>query len=254
MFDEKFEVFLADDAASKVIHFNIRYQVYCEDKKFEDPSQFPDSLERDEYDDKDAVHFIVKDKENGKWVAAMRLIVNENCQLPVTHKCELNPDFDVIGQRVIEISRLCVLNEYRGAVRANGDKKRLDVARAVKDNVLEMPCAETKKNKGQEIFMSLIRTAYQYGQHNQVYFGVALMTRPLARMLRFIGLNVNPAGSSCEFNGTRYPFRFDLLNVVSDLIRMPPKMQQFFVAGPVYQLHSERCAISDESRSVASFR
>jgi len=238
MFDENFEVFLADDAASKAIHFNIRYQVYCEDKKFEEASQFPDGLERDAYDQEDAVHFIVRDRLSGEWAAAMRLIINENCQLPASEKCEFNPDFDAVGQRVIEISRLCVLKQYRGAIRLSNDKKRSDDAHTVKDNVYKIHKVDTAKNKGQEIFMGLIRVAYQYGQHNQVYFGVALMTRPLARMLRFIGLNVNPVGSRCEFNGTRYPFRFDLVNVVSDMIRMPKKLQDFFVGGPVYKSYS----------------
>ncbi len=35
MFDDHFEVFLADTRESKEIHYSIRYQVYCEEMGFE---------------------------------------------------------------------------------------------------------------------------------------------------------------------------------------------------------------------------
>ena len=72
MVSKNFEVILANDPRSRHIHYQLRYQVFCLETGYEDPSQFPDGEEKDEWDD-DAAHFLVKERSSGQWVAAMRL-------------------------------------------------------------------------------------------------------------------------------------------------------------------------------------
>ena len=48
MFDERYEVFLADNETARQIHHKVRYQVYCLEEGFEDQNDFDDNQERDE--------------------------------------------------------------------------------------------------------------------------------------------------------------------------------------------------------------
>ena len=68
MFDNRYEVILADTAEARQIHYNLRYQVYCLEEEFESREAFPDQMERDTWDD-NSVHFIVRCKETMEWLA-----------------------------------------------------------------------------------------------------------------------------------------------------------------------------------------
>ena len=59
MFDDYFEVYLANNEEAKRVHYNTKYQVYCEEMGFENKANFSENCERD-YWDNHSVHFIVK--------------------------------------------------------------------------------------------------------------------------------------------------------------------------------------------------
>jgi N-acyl amino acid synthase of PEP-CTERM/exosortase system len=82
MFDNNFEVFLADTPESKAIHYSIRYQVYCEEMGFENKDNFPLEQEFDEYDSQ-STHFIVRTRLTGHWVGAIRMVFNTDHFLPI---------------------------------------------------------------------------------------------------------------------------------------------------------------------------
>ncbi|MCP5429558.1 MAG: GNAT family N-acetyltransferase [Chromatiaceae bacterium] len=74
MFDENFRVCFADTPFGVALHQRIRYQVFCLDKGFEDPSAFSTAQETDAWDDQSA-HFIVQNKKTLQWVAATRIVL-----------------------------------------------------------------------------------------------------------------------------------------------------------------------------------
>ena len=51
MTNNSYEVILADTEESKSIHYNLRYQIFCMEKGFEEASKFQDKMEKDVYDD-----------------------------------------------------------------------------------------------------------------------------------------------------------------------------------------------------------
>ena len=113
MFDDHFEVFLADTRESKEIHYSIRYQVYCEEMGFENKDDFPLEQEFDEYD-KHSTHFIVRARQTGQWVGAMRMIFKNDQPLPLEKHCTLNTIIENnIFNRSVEISRLCLVKDIR---------------------------------------------------------------------------------------------------------------------------------------------
>ena len=113
MFDDHFEVFLADTRESKEIHYSIRYQVYCEEMGFENKEDFPSEQEFDEYDSH-STHFIVRTRQTGQWVGAMRMIFKNDQLFPLEKHCTLNTMIkNDIFNRSVEISRLCLVKEIR---------------------------------------------------------------------------------------------------------------------------------------------
>ena len=93
-----YEVVLANTAESKKIHFNLRYQIYCIEKGFEEAKQFPDELEKDEYDDR-AVHFLIKHKADQQWVGTFRLIIDKFHDLPISQHAQIDPFHRVEAQK-----------------------------------------------------------------------------------------------------------------------------------------------------------
>jgi N-acyl-L-homoserine lactone synthetase len=113
MFDDKYEVIVADTPAARHIHHRIRYEVYCLEYRFEDPALHPDHEEHDQWDD-NAVHFLVRHRASGEWIGAMRLIRPVHGQLPIHEASDMTsaalPNFD---GRAWELSRTCILGAYR---------------------------------------------------------------------------------------------------------------------------------------------
>ena len=108
MFDEDFRVCFADTPFGVALHQRIRYQVFCLDKGFEDPSAFSTSRETDAWDDHSA-HFIVQNKKSQQWVAATRLVLPKpGSPLPVDTLGAFERDrLEDPGLQVAEISRFC---------------------------------------------------------------------------------------------------------------------------------------------------
>ena len=114
MFDERYEVIVADTPVARRIHHRIRYQVYCLENGFEDPARYPDGEERDEWDEH-SVHFIVRDRLSGEWIGAMRLIKPVEGILPIQRAAQLDAQAEPQGayRKVWELSRTCILREVR---------------------------------------------------------------------------------------------------------------------------------------------
>lgn len=197
MFDDKYQVFLADTEESKKIHYQLRYQVYCLDKGFEAAEDFPDEMEIDEYDH-NAVHFIVKDKRNGQWLAAMRLVISSPDQLPLRKVVAIN-DAETIDQipKVAELSRLSVLEDFRYT-----------------------PCPKDENSirpTGPELILGLLRAGKLYCQCNGIEHWLFLCRNSLAHILKRSGLNVHKIGPKCNYRGPRFPFRMNILNAFDDV-------------------------------------
>ena len=99
-----FEVILADDEWGRQIHYQLRYQVFCFETGYEDPTQFPDGEEKDEWDD-EATQFIVRERGSGEWVAAMRLVLPSLQNLPIHDRVPIEPSLKRDQSQSAEISR-----------------------------------------------------------------------------------------------------------------------------------------------------
>ena len=201
-----YEVVLANTAASQKIHFNLRYQIYCIEKGFEEAKQFPDGLEKDEYDDR-AVHFLIKHKADHQWVGTFRLIIDKFHDLPISQHAHIAHAHQADPQKaVVEFSRLGILRPFQ--------KHSQKIARDSEDPDL---C----------IVFNAISAGIEYsrkcGSH-KIYF---LCRRSLIRVVNKMGIKTHQVGDKTVYRGTRYPYKLDLADFPLRLFETRHALQEF---------------------------
>ena len=215
MFDQHYEVLLADTPKSKAIHYGIRYQVYCEEMGFENKADFPQEQEFDHYDDH-AAHFIVRTKQDGQWVGAMRMVFKNDQLLPLEKHCALTTQISNNHlNRSIEISRLCLIKSIRKRsldyinTLALADEKKP----AKDDNVIPF---HPKKRLEQSIIWGLIRAGALHCEKHNIYNCYFFVSNALAKILYKHGFNLQQIGEPFQFNGERLPFEITISEVMAN--------------------------------------
>jgi N-acyl amino acid synthase of PEP-CTERM/exosortase system len=218
MFDDHFEVFLADTNESKEINYSIRYQVYCEEMGFENKDDFPLEQEFDEYD-KHSVHFIVRHKKTEQWIGAMRLIFKNDQKLPIEQHCLLNEKLSTKErQKTVELSRLCVLKEIRRRVSdTNPPYGITDEQREINetDNV---KLFKNHHRINRSIIWGILNAASEYCYSNHITNWYFMTTSSLAKILNKGGFKMSHVGESCYHRGERFPFKKDVFETYKNEI------------------------------------
>ena len=221
MFDTHFEVFLADTPESKEIHYSIRYQVYCEEMGFENKSDFPMEMEFDEYDHF-AEHFIVRHKESGDWIAAMRLVISGEKGLPMEKHCVLHEQIDNnYFRKAAELSRLCVLGKVRKSV------------------------GQGSRRVNQSIIWGLLNAASEYCHHNTLNWYFMTCTS-LKKVLSRGGCKMSTIGDLCHHKGERYPFKKDTVDTYHN-----EEWRDNFINGKAFIQFSEYFGVGEATLKVA---
>ncbi|MGR9088177.1 MAG: PEP-CTERM/exosortase system-associated acyltransferase [Gammaproteobacteria bacterium] len=206
MFDDQFEVILADTWESKEIHYSIRYQVYCEESGFENSRDFPFKREHDRYDDR-AIHFIVRHKTTGQWIGAMRLIRKTDQLLPIELHCRLDQKINKSGsgQGAVELSRLCLIIQIR---RKYSDTKVTVKVMEGCEQIRTTDKIRTLNDRrvNRSILWGLIYAAAKYSYQNNIPNWYFMTTQALEKILRNGGLDMTTIGAPCDYRGKRFPF------------------------------------------------
>lgn len=210
MFDNNFEVFLADTPKGKEIHYSIRYQVYCEEMGFENKDDFPQQLEYDNDDDK-SVHFIVRTKgKDGMWVGAMRLIYKKDNLLPIEQSCKIDEKIssnDLFG--AVELSRLCLVKDVRRGFKDIDPPHGIEEESNLPEETDKVKLLPSQRKINRIIIWGLIHAAAEYCYGNRIRNWYFMTTTALAKVLRRGGLNLMNIGDSCQHNGERFPFKMN---------------------------------------------
>ena len=247
MFDQYFEVFLADNAAGKEINYRTRYQVYCLETGYEDPSLFPEKTETDAFDQY-AVHFIARARATGEWIAALRLVIRPFDSLPMNAHASV--DFSLLpdaiaqdiktGQRSLccEVSRLCVISSYRRRA-----QERITPYQMPYNPDQEPPPTNTtdpsERRKAPWLMLGLINAARDYGETNNIRHWFFLVADALARIMEGIGFGLTKVGPLCEHRGKRRPYFRDLNTPFDNIAERLPLVYDMFTRPSGYRLYSE---------------
>lgn len=161
-------------------YFRLRWQVYCNEKGFLDPDDYPGAIERDEFDDV-SYHFGCVD-EDGTVIAGVRLVPDSPLGFPAHRHCRIDIGFEPWVQSA-ELSRLVFSKGYRRGS-GRGD-------RAVAD------C---------EIVLGLYRAVYRMSKRAGITHWLAAMEPSLARLLNRFHFSFAPVGPETDYYGAVRPY------------------------------------------------
>lgn len=217
MFDKYFDVYLADTPKSKEKHYHIRYQVYCDEMGFEDKKNLWAHQESDQWDER-AVHFLVRHRETGQWIGAMRIVFKENGILPLQEFCSLDHEYDK-DSLDIEISRLCLIKDIRRRKTDDdpplGLNTRADLPINDNENITAL---YSRRQINRSIIWGLFRAASLYSSEHRIDNWYFLGTKALARIISREGFKMMQAGAACDHRGKRYPYRIELPEILDNTI------------------------------------
>ncbi|MBK1672847.1 GNAT family N-acyltransferase [Ectothiorhodospira shaposhnikovii] len=270
MFGARYEVIVADTPGTLQIHHEIRYLVYCLEKGFEDSRAFSDGQESDHWDS-NATAFIVRERETGQWLGAMRLVHSVQGELPVHRITRVSAgDASPVTGGAVELSRICITQDYvrrrrtgsmtsdapgwgiqggdgTGVVWRNQQRGPLFRTTPADDgeclnrqgmNAMVGPVLAKEELScsltlpmRSELFAVMLRAAIEYSRDRNIPYMYFLVNRALARMVRRLGFEFSLAGVPCEYRGTRYPFLAHLDTAVQRAIQASPDMARLFLHG-----------------------
>lgn len=180
--------------------YRLRYRVYCEERRFLPPENYPDGAETDAFDAQ-SVNFAAFDQD-GRVAAAVRLVCPEKARaLPYQEHCHLydgmvQPDPAKAG----EVSRLVLNKGYRTPPGGGGTGT---------------------------VVMEVYRAMYQYSHEHGIRYWYAAMERPLLRMLARIGVVFERIGPEVDYFGPVAPFLLDLEELDRNLAQFNPEFLHF---------------------------
>jgi N-acyl amino acid synthase of PEP-CTERM/exosortase system len=247
MFDQYFEVFLADTAEGKEINHRIRYQVYCLETGYEDPSRYPDKREVDAFDEH-AVHFIARSRSSGEWIAALRLVIRPFDSLPMSEFTGV--DFGILSDEITrdiqtgqtslcaEVSRLCVVASFRRRAQERNTPYQMSY-NPDRDSPPSNTSDPAERRKAPWLMLGLINAAREYSETHNIRYWFFLVADALARIMEGLGFALTKVGPPCEHRGVRRPYFRDLTTSFDNIAQRLPIVYQMFTQPSGYRLYSE---------------
>lgn len=190
--------------------YRMRYEVYCLEMGFERPEQFPDGLERDDYDRR-ARHCLLQHRATGLYAGSVRLVLqdqkNSNSLFPFEKHCGHSLDRSILDpmrlprDRIGEISRLTVTARFRRRQSDHGSTSE----------AMSGPTAPIIPENDRRVFSHIAVGLYLAGAAmglQQGLSGVFVMMEPrLARHLSLYDIRFTSVGEVIEYHGRhRGPF------------------------------------------------
>lgn len=208
IFNSVFNVELAKSPEAINEVFEVRYQVYCIDRPFEDPNSFVDQREHDAYDPRSA-HALIRHRITRDPVAAVRLVMAgdspEQADFPMEEPCIHKMDQaarDAFAgaprEQIAEISRMAVSREFR---------RRLSEVRTTSGMSESVTYCDSESGKRAMPYISLglFAAILQMSVEHGITHWMAVMEPSQLRLLKRFGVEFDHVGPVLEYHGLRRP-------------------------------------------------
>jgi N-acyl amino acid synthase of PEP-CTERM/exosortase system len=226
---EKLEPFIftrVDFSNDLMMHrlYRLRYQVYCEECNFIRPEDYPDKIEKDEYD-KQSVHFAAMDKD-GELIGTVRLILPGPLLLPIQRHCP----GAAINEKAVpqikgaEISRLIISKRLR---------RRKDDGLFYEPQVSDQKVTDLEGNqflrRAKPMAFGLYRELYRESKRLGVTHWYTLMERSLWMLLRIHGFTFTSIGEEVDVYGAVRPYIGKIAQMEEEVAKKFPDFFKYFV-------------------------
>ncbi|HBR69268.1 MAG TPA: PEP-CTERM/exosortase system-associated acyltransferase [Rhodospirillaceae bacterium] len=200
--------------------YKLRYEVYCIENDFEDPTRNPNQMERDTYDI-DAVHFLMVHNESGKPAGTVRVVLPkeemEMDSFPMQELCD-HPILHTPGRpaKLCQISRLCMSKHFR----------RRDNDGSVLPAYYEQENIKGTQN-GNMVYirrripyapLGLLRAAFEVAIKNRIADCVMFIESDQLRNFEKMGIAYKVLGPKIAYHGEQQPVIFNIKNVLDTML------------------------------------
>jgi N-acyl amino acid synthase of PEP-CTERM/exosortase system len=216
---------------------SLRYQVYCKERSFLDPHQYPDQIEYDEFD-QIAWHFATIARRSLELAGTVRIVpYTRSLGLPISQHCEIWPRYDParllrndreLG-KIAEISRLAISRAFRRRQFDDfyGDTK-LAKSTAAGNGILSH---ERRAPSRPLIVLGLYGAYYRECKHQGIERWYAAMEPALTRLLARFGIKMTRVGPDTDYYGNVAPYSASIHDMETTLAEQNPKLLQEFATG-----------------------
>jgi N-acyl amino acid synthase of PEP-CTERM/exosortase system len=203
----------------------LRYQVYCLERKFEDPNEHTDGLETDAFD-AHALHGVLFHRPTDRPMGTVRMILPDNSSpdcLPIVSLLRRSgEDLSRILNisQCVEISRFAISKEFR---RRQSDN--LDAA--------ELAALSRRQliREGNLACLSLIQFLVRQSTERGIFYWAAVMEPKLLRMLANMGIYFTSVGSLVMHHGLRQPCYCHVPSMLESVAREHPDYWEVLTDG-----------------------
>lgn len=217
------EVATTEELVNKV--FEVRFQVYCIDRAFENPMQFPDKREHDAYDPRSA-HALIRHRRSGDSVAVVRLVLAGDTpeqsdfpmEEPCIHRMSQQAQETIAAtprQHMAEISRMAVSREFRR--RLNEQESTTGVT-----DQTSYADAEGGRRAMPYISLGLFAAILRMSVKHNVTHWMAVMEPAQLRLLKRFGVEFDHVGPVMEYHGLRRPAFTEAESLINGILRRRP--------------------------------
>lgn len=214
-FDQYFLPIMTGKEEDKLVSYNIRHKVYCEELNFEPLRD--DKQETDEFDVQ-SLPCLIQHKETSNYAGTVRIVCSSSQSelLPLEKFCsdsikegQIHPK-NLPREKICEISRLAVPENFR---RRNTDRHKGAATGVINEGTF----SEQELRCFPFIAVGLYFSAASVVINNGIDHCFVMMEPRLARSMRLVGINFQQIGPVIEYHGKRAPYYIDPHKMIRDL-------------------------------------
>jgi N-acyl amino acid synthase of PEP-CTERM/exosortase system len=222
-FNRHFHADVARNESDRQAAYQLRYQVYCDERQYEDSQRFPDGQETDRYDVR-SVQMLVRHRAGGTPLGVVRLILPDwsapGWPFPFQEVCSRGLGEPGAGrcrplyQNAAEVSRFAVSRTAVDAAENSFAQRIWDAA-----------VGEEGRNRSQfsrSVALGLIGLLFAASAEHGIDYWYAMMESSLSRHLARLGIDFRPIGPAVEHRGLRVPMMVRVDDALANIAATNP--------------------------------
>lgn len=209
LYNQYFEAIRADTPELMDEVFRLRYQVYCIEHHFENPDDFKDEMERDEYDSRSA-HSLLIHRDSNRIAGSVRLVLpssgHPTSGLPIDLVCKdpiLQDPKQIPRENTAEVSRFAIAKTFRRRTGEQGSPSGVTEESLQAHDAVNLSAMD--RRIANHLTLGLISSLVSMSKEHGISMWCSVMERALLRLLRRIGIHFTNIGPQIDYHGKRQP-------------------------------------------------